>query len=94
MSLPRHLIMWFSLALTVYMCVVVTRSSEESLLLHTRFLMQCGVSLTALMAVWLWLWERQQREWKRRRHLGLCIKCAHDLTGYESGVCPECGEPI
>ncbi len=24
----------------------------------------------------------------------LCIKCGYDLTGDESGVCPECGERI
>ncbi len=24
----------------------------------------------------------------------LCGKCAYDLTGNESGVCPECGTPI
>ena len=31
---------------------------------------------------------------KRRRRRGLCLKCAYDLTGNESGVCPECGEGI
>ena len=25
--------------------------------------------------------------------LGRCIECAYDLTGNESGVCPECGTP-
>jgi hypothetical protein len=30
------------------------------------------------------------RRWRRRRQ-GLCVKCAYDLTGNESGVCPECG---
>jgi hypothetical protein len=30
--------------------------------------------------------------WKRRRGArGLCTTCAYDLTGNESGVCPECG---
>ena len=23
-----------------------------------------------------------------------CFKCEYDLTGNESGVCPECGEPV
>ncbi len=31
------------------------------------------------------------RRWRRRRK-GLCLKCAYDLTGNESGRCPECGE--
>ena len=28
---------------------------------------------------------------RHRRKRGLCIKCGYDLTGNESGVCPECG---
>ena len=27
----------------------------------------------------------------RRRKKGLCLTCGYDLTGNESGVCPECG---
>lgn len=30
----------------------------------------------------------------RRRKRGLCIQCAYDLTGNESGRCPECGRRI
>ncbi len=30
----------------------------------------------------------------RRRKKGLCITCGYDLTGNESGVCPECGTKI
>ena len=30
------------------------------------------------------------RRWRRRRK-GWCIPCGYDLTGNESGVCPECG---
>jgi hypothetical protein len=33
------------------------------------------------------------RRWRRRRK-GLCTACAYDLTGNESGVCPECGDGI
>jgi len=29
----------------------------------------------------------------RRRCRGLCWECGYDLTGNESGVCPECGTP-
>lgn len=28
----------------------------------------------------------------RRRRKGLCLKCAYDLKGNVSGVCPECGK--
>ena len=31
------------------------------------------------------------RRWRRKKR-GLCLKCGYDLTGNESGVCPECGE--
>ena len=34
--------------------------------------------------------------WRRRRRLlrerGLCLCCGYDLTGNESGICPECGK--
>lgn len=30
----------------------------------------------------------------RRRRRGQCIGCGYDLTGNESGVCPECGQQI
>ncbi len=33
------------------------------------------------------------RRWQRRRR-GLCLTCAYDLTGNESGVCSECGAGI
>lgn len=31
---------------------------------------------------------------RRRRKRGLCVKCAYDLTGNVSGVCPECGTAV
>jgi hypothetical protein len=31
---------------------------------------------------------------RRRRKRGECVKCAYDLTGNTSGVCPECGTPV
>ena len=39
-----------------------------------------------LPATWLY-------KWRRRRKLGpnACPGCGYDLTGNESGVCPECG---
>jgi hypothetical protein len=33
------------------------------------------------------------RQYRRRRN-GLCTKCAYNLTGNVSGVCPECGGRI
>ena len=37
------------------------------------------------------LWRRRRR---RLRERGLCMNCAYDLTGNESGVCPECGTEV
>ena len=31
---------------------------------------------------------------KLRRVRDLCLKCGYNLTGNESGTCPECGKPI
>ncbi len=28
------------------------------------------------------------------RRSGVCLKCSYDVTGNESGVCPECGSKI
>jgi len=34
--------------------------------------------------------------WRNRKAIppGLCCRCRYDLTGNESGVCPECGASI
>ena len=46
-----------------------------------------------LFAMALWICRRSVY-WRRRRRkkLGQCLNCCYDLTGNESGVCPECGE--
>lgn len=33
------------------------------------------------------------RRWRRLRK-GLCVTCGYDLTGNESGICPECGRSL
>ena len=33
------------------------------------------------------------RRWRRRKR-GECVRCGNDLTGNDSGVCPECGKQI
>ncbi len=40
------------------------------------------------------LTSRRRRKRHVRRELQLCIKCGYDLTGNESGICPECGRQI
>jgi len=48
---------------------------------------------TLFYAVVLWMLVAGPRALnrKRRRMRGLCVKCAYDLRGTSSGVCPECG---
>lgn len=38
--------------------------------------------------------ERYWRKQLDRRSCGFCPKCAYDLTGNCSGVCPECGTQV
>lgn len=38
------------------------------------------------------IWRERRR--RRRRRPGCCVHCLYDLTGNESGVCPECGTAI
>lgn len=44
----------------------------------------------------LWLAPRSRRLFvrRRRRRLGLCLRCGYDLTSNTSGTCSECGEPV
>ena len=48
---------------------------------------------TAFYAVALWLLFAAPLALRRRRRIkrGLCPKCAYDLRGTQTGVCPECG---
>src|SRR2546423_2345445 len=41
----------------------------------------------------LWAWRARRRE-RRRLRKGLCRRCAYDLRGNTSAVCPECGTAI
>ena len=36
---------------------------------------------------------RRTHRQRRRLRTGLCIQCGYNLTGNESGICPECGRP-
>ncbi len=45
-----------------------------------------------VLPVW-WAQSRLLCRYYRRR-LGLCVMCGYDLTGNESGRCPECGEAV
>jgi len=44
-----------------------------------------------LLGVWLAYACAGPLRRRRRRRRGLCAVCGYDLTGNESGICPECG---
>ena len=43
-----------------------------------------------LPPIWLFKWRKR----RRLARVGKCPSCGYDLTGNESGVCPECGKSI
>jgi hypothetical protein len=45
------------------------------------------IPLTAIRPLVRWRRQRRERQ-------GLCVRCRYNLTGNQSGVCPECGTPI
>ena len=46
------------------------------------------VAFVVIALLLLWLPDR------RRPSLGHCLNCGYNLTGNESGVCPECATPV
>ena len=48
--------------------------------------------LTLLFAIGPGVWFIKWRKRRRLAMAGKCPACGYDLTGNESGVCPECGE--
>ena len=41
-----------------------------------------------------WTWICRSKRAANRLAGGICIRCAYDLTGNVSGVCPECGTAV
>ena len=54
-----------------------------------------GVTGGTGVAAMTWYWRHRYRRFLRARlnaaGIPICMKCGYDLTGNESGVCPECG---
>lgn len=49
-------------------------------------LLPSWIPVVMLAALGTWLWSRH-----RGFPIGRCQRCGYDLTGNESGICPECG---
>jgi hypothetical protein len=62
--------------------------STHWLRLHFNILVLVAFLPAAFFMLWL-----VRRRWLGVAHAGHCRHCAYDLTGNESGVCPECGAP-
>jgi hypothetical protein len=56
------------------------------------FALFCIFGILPASRVFAWSYRR----WKRVQpdDGGLCTACSYNLTGNESGTCPECGKPI
>lgn len=63
---------------------------DEKLLYTTSFALPLWLPAVCLLAMSVLVIFRQQR-WRRETQ---CSQCRYDLTGNESGVCPECGNAI
>ena len=56
-----------------------------------------SMSLTGLAALWFAIAGVAWLIWSKSRSplpYDACFKCGYNLTGNESGVCPECGMPV
>jgi hypothetical protein len=58
-----------------------------------RLLGNVLASTLTLAAAWTTM-RLVRRRWDPRLREGHCRMCGYELTGNESGVCPECGAPM
>ncbi len=61
--------------------------------LHIPLIVLLGTLAAYPVSSWAFAVLRH-RSRRRRRREGWCVKCGYDLTGNESGKCPECGTEI
>jgi len=65
---------------------------NQAWMIATVFLLNGAVIPATLGGAWLTSKPRRRRD--VRRELRLCLTCGYDLTGNESGTCPECGKKV
>ncbi|HYO11257.1 MAG TPA: hypothetical protein VER17_19995 [Tepidisphaeraceae bacterium] len=90
--LPAHLMM--AVGILCALALLLPPFGEYVLPFYAKrdftrdLLARCGMIAIGGAAVW-----RLARGPRVRRHGGRCAECGYDLTGNQSGVCPECGTP-
>ncbi len=65
------------------------RTWQHPMIDHRERYIPLWLPLVVLAIPTAFLWHRD----RRRIPPGHCRQCGYDLTGNESGKCPECGEP-
>ena len=68
-------------------------SAERPLIRHRRFDLPLWfpIAVSTLISVGLLIRPIRRRSYRRQ---GRCSRCGYDLTGNESGTCPECGTEV
>ena len=88
-----------AIALLLAAAAVVWMQHLQTDVVATGFLFGLPFYLIpTLLVIWLWAILRRLRARRRQERAawlqGRCVGCEYDLTGNQSGVCPECGRAI
>jgi len=65
---------------------------RDATLYYVRFPTWSAAVILGVFPAWAFA-TGPLRRWRRRRK-GLCVRCGYNLTGNESGRCPECGSEL
>ena len=65
-------------------------SQLQGLVFQHTYVLPAWMTVVPPLGWSLWLFIRS----RKRPRVGCCARCAYDLTGNDSGVCPECGTLI
>lgn len=80
------------LIMTLDKSVSLVNLNNRPWLLVALLLLNSAIIPLALAGAWLA--SKRRRRQNVCREFQLCLTCGYDLTGNESGFCPECGKPI
>ncbi|MEK6674191.1 MAG: hypothetical protein AABZ47_00885 [Planctomycetota bacterium] len=71
----------------------IASRASGGMVVHHSFVRLPGWVVTALFLLYPAAGAIQNYRKRRQLRLGACSCCGYDLTGNESGRCPECGQP-